>query len=71
MGVFVEQEAVRFNKLLVVIRRTLVNLQKSIDGTVVMSADLEQMFNNFLINRRPELWEQSDLNFLTLKPLSS
>jgi len=53
LGVFVGQEIDRFNKLLSVMRSTLVDLDKAIEGTVVMSMDLERMFNNFLNNKVP------------------
>ena len=53
LGVFVGQEVDRFNTLLNVMKSTLINLDKAIQGTVVMSMDLESMFNNFLNNKVP------------------
>jgi len=32
-------------------------LDRAIEGTVVMSMELEQMFNNFLEGRVPTMWE--------------
>lgn len=69
LGVFVGQEIDRFNKLLSVMKSTLINLDKAIEGTVVMSMELEQMFNNFLNNKVPELWVK--VGYPSLKPLSS
>jgi len=69
LGVFVGQEVDRFNKLLSVMKRSLSDLQEAIKGTVVMSLDLEHMFNNFLDNKVPLLWE--NVAYLSLKPLSS
>lgn len=69
LGVFVGQEIDRFNKLLSVMKSTLVNLDKAIEGTVVMSMELEMMFNNFLNNKVPAMWEK--VGYPSLKPLSS
>jgi len=34
-------------------KSTLINLDKAIQGTVVMSMELEMMFNDFLNNKVP------------------
>lgn len=69
LGVFVGQEIARFNKLLSVMKRTLEDLVKAIAGTVVMSMELEQMFNKFLDSKVPENWIKCA--YPCLKPLSS
>jgi dynein heavy chain len=69
LGVFVGQEIDRFNTLLSVMKSTLIDLDKAIEGTVVMSMDLERMFNNFLNNKIPPQWEK--VAYPSLKPLSS
>lgn len=46
-----KQECERFNKLVRVMVFTLGELQRAIKGFVVMSAELESMFNNFLSNQ--------------------
>jgi dynein heavy chain len=69
LGVFVGQEIDRFNKLLSVMRSSLVNLDKAIQGTVVMSMELEMMFNDFLNNKVPLMWVK--VGYPSLKPLSS
>lgn len=69
LGVFVGQEIDRFNKLLSVMKSTLVNLDKAIQGTVVMSMELEMMFNDFLNNKVPGMWVK--VGYPSLKPLSS
>ena len=69
LGVFVGQEIDRFNTLLSVMKSTLTNLDKAIQGTVVMSMDLEMMFNDFLNNKVPLQWVK--VGYPSLKPLSS
>lgn len=68
-GVFIGQEISRFNNLLAVIKLSLDQLVKAIAGTVVMSMDLEQMFNKFLDGKVPENWEKAA--YPCLKPLAS
>lgn len=62
-------EIEKFTKLLTKIRETLVLLQDAIKGIALMSNDLDQMFNSFLINKVPGNWTK--LSFLSLKPLAS
>lgn len=69
LGVFVGQEINRFNALLKVMKSTLILLDKAIEGTVVMSAELEGMASKFLDNRVPEAWVK--VGYPSLKPLSS
>lgn len=47
------QEVERFNKLIKVMKKSLSDLQKAIKGTVVMSIQLENMFNAFLDKKVP------------------
>jgi dynein heavy chain, axonemal len=69
IGVFVNQEIQRFNKLLAIMKQSLEEIQKAIKGTVVMSLDLESMFHNFIDNRVPQKWTEA--GYPSLKPLSS
>lgn len=69
LGVFVGQEIARFNALLRVMRRTLDQLDKAIQGTVVMSAELEAMMGKILDDRVPLPWETAA--YPSLKPLAS
>ena len=71
LGVFVKQELERFNKLLSVIRVAFTQLEKAIQGTVVMSMDLEKMFGNFLDGKVPVTWTGGALGYPCLKPLGS
>ena len=49
------QELDRFNKLVRAKRASLLQLRKAIKGLVVMSAELEAMFNAFQNNQVPSL----------------
>ena len=69
LGVFIGQEMDRFNILIGVMVSTLDSLVKAIAGTVVMSQDLELMFNRFTDNKVPLNWEA--VGYPCLKPLSS
>ena len=51
------QEVDRFNKLLKVIKNSLVQLQKAIKGFVVMSEELERVYNAFMNN---QVWAPAD-----------
>merc|ERR1719502_2069481 len=63
------QEIDRFNMMLSVLRDSLVLLRRAIKGLIVMSADLEEMFNAFLINKVPPYWTKN--SYPSLKPLAS
>jgi len=63
------QEVDRFNGLLAVLRRSLGLLRKAIKGLIVMSGDLESMFDALLSNKVPGLWMTAA--YPSLKPLAS
>lgn len=63
------QEVDRYNILIKCLNFTLAEIQKAIKGTVVMSQELEYMYNNFLNNKIPENWAK--VAYPSLKPLSS
>jgi len=63
------QELVRFNRLLGVIKSTLYDLKRAIDGEVVMSAELERMANTIFDGHVPTEWEK--VSYPSLKPLAS
>jgi dynein heavy chain len=71
LGVFVKQEIQRFNTLLNVIRISLEQLAKAIEGTVVMSMELESMFAKFIDGRVPDNWSNPMIGYPCLKPLGS
>lgn len=53
---FLFLQVIRYNNLLVVIKRTLRDLLKALKGLVVMSEALEKMFNSLYNNTVPQLW---------------
>eukprot|EP00501_MAST-03F_sp_TOSAG23-6_P001833 GSMAST32.ASY1.ANO1.1911.1 assembled CDS len=57
MGVFLLQEVSRFNDLILVVNKSLILLKKAIKGLVVMSGELEKMFQSAYPSLKPlESW---------------
>lgn len=59
----------RFNKLLKTVYEYLINVDKAIDGFVVMSQELEIVFNSLFDNKVPDLWLK--VSYPSLKPMGS
>ncbi|XP_011359187.1 dynein heavy chain 14, axonemal [Pteropus vampyrus] len=66
---FLNQEIERFNKLLIVLHESLKNLQLSIKGEIMLTQELEEIYDSFLKMRVPKLWQKSA--YKSCKPLSS
>ncbi len=66
LKVVLVQEIARFNKLLVRIHKSLKDLQKGLKGLVVISSELEMVFNSLFVARVPEMWSNA---YPSLKPL--
>ena len=62
-----QQECMRYQKLLLEIKRTLAELQKALKGQVVMSTELENMGTSLYNQKIPAMWEAKA--YPSMKPL--
>jgi len=69
MNTVLFQECVRYNRMLAIMKVTLIAVQQALVGEVVMSEELEKMATSIYDNQVPGMW--ADKGFLSLKPLAS
>jgi dynein heavy chain len=69
MNTVLQQELLRYNKLLSVVRTSLVNVGKAIKGEVPLSLELENVCTSLFNNSVPEIWHKRA--YPSLKPLAS
>lgn len=62
-----QQECIRYNKLLVVMKQTLVDVRKALKGLVVMSSELDALATSLYNNQVPAMWEAKA--YPSMKPL--
>ncbi|XP_054550811.1 dynein axonemal heavy chain 14 isoform X4 [Talpa occidentalis] len=63
------QEIGRFDKLLFIIHKSLNDLQLAMKGMIILTQELEEIYNSFLDMRMPALWLK--YAYKSCKPLSS
>ena len=69
MNIVLVQELIRFNGLMSVIKESIINLKKAINGILVMSSSLEDVFDNMMLGKVPGMWAAK--SYPSLKPLGS
>lgn len=69
MNTVLLQEILRFNRLLQIVRSSLINIGKAILGEVTMSTELEDIGNSIFDNRTPAAWMKR--SYPSLRPLAS
>jgi dynein heavy chain len=69
MNTVLLQELIRYNRLIVIVRKAMSEVQKAIKGEVVMSAELETVYNAMYDGRIPPSWKKR--SYPSLKPFGA
>jgi len=69
MNTVLQQEVLRFNKLVGLVKKSLTTLIDALDGLVAMNQDLNLLFEALFDNRIPGVWLKN--SYSSLKPLGS
>ncbi|XP_067915582.1 dynein axonemal heavy chain 3-like [Heterodontus francisci] len=69
MNTVLVQELLHFNRLISIIRTSLRDINKAIRGLILMSSQLEDMFNSMIVGKVPVTW--SAKSYPSVKPLGS
>jgi dynein heavy chain len=71
LAIFLTHEMSKFNILLSSMKKMLLEMQRAIKGLVVMSAELDAAYANFLFQQVPAKWGEGGVGYPSLKPLAS
>ena len=66
MNIFLRQEIDRFQRVLAIVRRTLIDLKLAIDGTIVMNEELRDALDRMYDAKIPNLWRKLSWESWTL-----
>jgi dynein heavy chain len=69
MNTVLRQELIRFNRLLIYLRSSLVDVGRAIQGQISMIPELEQVYASMAIGKLPQAWLKK--SYPSLKPLGS
>jgi len=69
MNTVLAQELTRFNGLIKIVISSLKDMQKAVKGLLLMSAELEDAFNQMYNGQTPEMWLKK--SYPSLKPLGA
>jgi len=69
MNTVLNQELLRFNKLVKRVRASLLDIGKAVKGLVIMGPELEEVAQGILLNKQPAYWKSA--SYPSLKPMSS
>lgn len=69
MNTVLQQELLRYNRLISVVRSSLINVGKAIKGEVPLTPELEQVYSCVFNNIVPEVWHKRA--YPSLRPLAS
>ena len=64
-----QQEIIKFNRLMKRMKSSLSELRRAIGGLVIMSSDLDDMYTSFMNTALPPIWRK--VSFATMKTLGS
>jgi dynein heavy chain len=69
LAIVLTQEIIKFNRLITKMSATLKDVKRAIQGLIVMSPELDEMYSAFLNNTLPVIWTK--VSFATLKSLGA
>lgn len=71
LGIFLSHEMHKFNALIKSMQKMIKELRRALKGLVVMSAQLDAAYSNFMFSQVPGPWGEAGNGYPSLKPLAS